>query len=63
MGDFDQVEGEVKEQAGKLTDDESLEKEGKVQQAWGDVKEKAEDLGDETKEKFEDVKEEIDERI
>jgi uncharacterized protein YjbJ (UPF0337 family) len=63
MGDFDQVEGEVKEQAGKLTDDESLEKEGKVQQTWGDVKEKAEDLGDESKEKFEDVKEEIDERI
>ena len=63
MGDFDQVEGEVKEQAGKLTDDESLEKEGKVQQAWGDVKEKADDLGDEAKEKVEDVKEEIDERI
>jgi uncharacterized protein YjbJ (UPF0337 family) len=63
MGDFDQVEGEVKEQAGKLTDDEDLEKEGKVQQAWGDVKEKADDLGDEAKEKFEDVKEEVDERI
>jgi uncharacterized protein YjbJ (UPF0337 family) len=63
MGDFDQVEGEVKEQAGKLTDDEGLEKEGKAQQAWGDVKEKAEDLGDEAKEKVEDVKDEIEERL
>jgi uncharacterized protein YjbJ (UPF0337 family) len=40
----DQVEGTVKEKLGDLTDDESLEAEGKAQGAWGDVKEKAEEL-------------------
>jgi uncharacterized protein YjbJ (UPF0337 family) len=48
----DQVEGTVKEKLGDLTDDESLEAEGKAQGAWGDVKEKAEEL-----------KEDLDKRI
>ena len=63
MGDFDQVEGEVKKQAGKLTDNEDLEKEGKAQQAWGEVKEKAEDVGKAAKDKVEDAKDEIEERL
>jgi uncharacterized protein YjbJ (UPF0337 family) len=50
MSNWDQVEGEAKEKVGELTDDESLEKEGKAQEALGDVKEKA----DEAKEKVED---------
>ena len=47
----DQVEGTLKETEGKLTDDEVREGQGKAEKAWGDLKEKAED-----------VKEEIDER-
>jgi uncharacterized protein YjbJ (UPF0337 family) len=43
MADWDQVEGTAKEKAGKLTDDEQLEAEGKTQGAWGDAKDTAED--------------------
>jgi uncharacterized protein YjbJ (UPF0337 family) len=52
MENRDQVEGEVKEQAGKLTDDESMEKEGRAQEAWGDVKEKAGDVEDEVRDRL-----------
>ncbi len=38
MANKDQVEGTVKEHAGRLTDDEKLEGEGKAQGAWGDAK-------------------------
>ena len=41
MADWDQAEGKAKEAAGKATDDEGLEGEGKVQEAWGASKEKA----------------------
>lgn len=51
MTNWDQVEGEVKEQGGKLTDDESTEAEGKAQGAWGDAKEKADDVEDEIEER------------
>jgi uncharacterized protein YjbJ (UPF0337 family) len=34
----DQVEGSIKEQAGKLTDDESTELEGKAQKHKGEAK-------------------------
>ncbi len=46
MADSDQVEGEVREQGGALPDDESLEKKGQAQEAWGGVKEKGEDAKD-----------------
>jgi uncharacterized protein YjbJ (UPF0337 family) len=52
MTNRDQIEGEVKEQAGKLTDDESTEAEGKAQGAWGDVKEKAEEAKDKVEERM-----------
>jgi uncharacterized protein YjbJ (UPF0337 family) len=51
MANWDQVEGEAKEQVGKLTDDESTEAEGKAQGAFGDVKEKADDVKDEIEER------------
>ena len=51
MANWDQVEGEIKEQSGKVTDDESTEVEGKAQGAWGDAKEKAEDAKDELEER------------
>lgn len=38
MADWDQVEGTAKEKAGDVTDDESLEREGKAQGAFGDAK-------------------------
>lgn len=52
MPNRDQIEGEVKEQVGKLTDDESTENEGRVQEAWGDTKEKAGDVEDEIRERL-----------
>ena len=52
MSNWDQAEGTVKEKVGELTDDESLENEGKVQGAVGDVKEKADDLKDDLKDRF-----------
>ena len=59
MADWDQVEGTLKEGAGKVTDDEEVETEGKVQGAWGDVKDaggdfkdKAEDAGDDLKDRL-----------
>jgi uncharacterized protein YjbJ (UPF0337 family) len=40
MGDkTDQMKGKVKEQAGKATDDERLEREGELDQAKGKAKE------------------------
>ena len=47
--EWDQVEGAAKEKIGQATGDEGLEGEGKVQGAWGDAKEGADDLGDEAK--------------
>jgi uncharacterized protein YjbJ (UPF0337 family) len=47
--EWDQVEGAAKEKVGEATGDEGLEGEGKLQGAWGDVKEGADDLGDEAK--------------
>jgi uncharacterized protein YjbJ (UPF0337 family) len=52
MPNRDQIEGEVKEQGGKLTDDESTEYEGRAQEAWGDVKDKADDAKDEIEERL-----------
>jgi uncharacterized protein YjbJ (UPF0337 family) len=52
MTNRDQVEGEVREQVGKATDDESMEKEGQAQEAWGDAKEKAGDVEDEVRDRL-----------
>ena len=38
-GKWDQAKGKAKEEAGKATDDQSLENEGKADQAKGEVKE------------------------
>ncbi|HEX7254813.1 MAG TPA: CsbD family protein [Gaiellaceae bacterium] len=51
MGNWDQVEGEAKQKIGDLTDDESTETEGHAQEAWGDAKEKADDVADEIKDR------------
>ena len=52
MGEWDQVEGEIKEKGGELTDDEGMEREGEAQGALGDVKEKGEDVKEDVEERF-----------
>ncbi len=49
MSNFDEYKGRAKEAAGDLTDDEDLQREGKVDQAQGTIKEKVENLGDKVK--------------
>ena len=72
--DSDRIEGNLKEAEGKLTDDESLEQEGRAQDSWGKAKdsaddayESAKDLGDDTWESAKDtadaVKDEVDKRL
>jgi uncharacterized protein YjbJ (UPF0337 family) len=51
MPDFDKVEGELKEKEGEITGDEIREKQGEGQQAWGEAKDKAEDVKDEIDER------------
>jgi uncharacterized protein YjbJ (UPF0337 family) len=60
MANWDQAEGEVKEQGGKLTGDEELEGEGKVQGAWGDAKEAGDDLKDAAEDAWDGAKEKVD---
>jgi uncharacterized protein YjbJ (UPF0337 family) len=52
MGEnVDEVKGRTKEAAGDLTDDEGLKREGRVDKAVSDVKEKIDDIADKVKEK------------
>ena len=48
-GKTDQVKGRVKEAAGVLTDDKKLEREGKLDSAAGNVKEKVSKVVDKLK--------------
>jgi uncharacterized protein YjbJ (UPF0337 family) len=54
MTDRDKIEGEVKEKVGKLTDDESLEEEGRAQETLGDAKEKVKDTVDDVSDEVRD---------
>jgi uncharacterized protein YjbJ (UPF0337 family) len=45
----DDAKGRVKEAAGDLTDDEDLQREGKIDQATGTVKEKVGETADKVK--------------
>ena len=45
----DEMKGRVKEAAGDLTDNEDLEREGKLDQAKGEVKETVDKIGDKVK--------------
>jgi uncharacterized protein YjbJ (UPF0337 family) len=58
--DTDRVEGRVKEGAGKVTDDEGLEQEGKDQKNWGDAKDKARGAWDDAKDAAGDAKDALD---
>ena len=46
---MDDLKGRVKEAAGDLTDNEDLQREGKVDQATGTVKDKVGDVSDKVK--------------
>jgi len=48
-GQGDDLKGRVKEAAGDLTGDEGLQREGKIDQATGTVKEKVGDAADKVK--------------
>ena len=54
-GKMDQATGKVKEAAGVLTGDKKLEREGKVQHAAGDIKEKAKEIADDVKKTTENL--------
>jgi len=56
MGEnLDKAKGTVKENVGDMTDDERLEREGKMDRAGADVKEKANDAVDSVKDKVNDL--------
>ncbi|HSL66266.1 MAG TPA: CsbD family protein [Gaiellaceae bacterium] len=59
MANWDQAEGELKEQGGRLTGDEELEREGEAQGAWGDVKDTADDAKDKAGDAFDDAKDKL----
>jgi uncharacterized protein YjbJ (UPF0337 family) len=48
----DEVKGRSKQAAGDLADDETLKREGKVDRAVSDVKEKIDDVADKVKERI-----------
>ena len=53
MGEnVDEAKGRAKDAAGDLTDDEDLKREGKVDRAASDVKEKVSDAADKLKDKI-----------
>ena len=52
MANKDEAEGRIKEAAGDLTGDKDLQREGKVDQAEGKVKDKVDDVGDAVKDKL-----------
>ena len=62
MADWDQAEGTIKEKAGDLTGDESLEREGKAQGAFGDVKDKVGDAKDAVGDKADDAMDSVRDR-
>jgi uncharacterized protein YjbJ (UPF0337 family) len=45
----DEAKGRLKEAAGDLTDDDDLKREGKVDEAVGQAKDKADEVGDKVK--------------
>ena len=45
-GEIDETKGRIKEAAGDLTDDDELQREGKVDQGKGTVKDAVDKIGD-----------------
>ena len=49
MGNLDEMKGRLEEAAGDVTDDEDLERRGKIDQATGKAKDAVGDIGDSVK--------------
>jgi uncharacterized protein YjbJ (UPF0337 family) len=58
-GTADQVKGHVKEAAGEITNDRDLEREGKVDRATGEVKEKARAAKDKVSDAADSVRDKV----
>ena len=58
-GTTDDLKGRAKEAAGDLTGDRDLQREGKVDQATGTVKDKAEDAKDWVEDKVDALKDKL----
>jgi uncharacterized protein YjbJ (UPF0337 family) len=58
-GAKDDLKGRAKEAAGDLTGDEDLQREGKLDQAVGTVKDKATDAKDWVEDRVDDVKDHL----
>jgi uncharacterized protein YjbJ (UPF0337 family) len=58
----DKAKGTIKEKVGEVTDDEDLEREGKLDKAGAEVKEKVDEVVDTVKEKAKDLFDRDDER-
>ncbi len=48
-GEMDEAKGRIKEAAGDLTDDDELQREGKIDQGKGNVKDAVDKIGDKLK--------------
>jgi uncharacterized protein YjbJ (UPF0337 family) len=59
MDNTDQVKGKIKEAAGDLTDNDKLKREGKADQAAGNVKEFVSDVGDKMEDAVDKVKDAV----
>lgn len=59
MVDKNEVVGKVNEAKGKVTGDDSEELKGKLQQGFGKIKDKAEELADDVADKVNDVIDDI----
>ena len=55
-GKMEEMKGRAKEAAGDLTDDRDLQREGKADKASGKLKQKVEDAKDWVEDKIDDVK-------
>jgi uncharacterized protein YjbJ (UPF0337 family) len=55
-GEFDQAKGRVKQAAGDLTGDESLEREGERDEAAGKLKDKVDDAKDKINETIDKIR-------
>jgi uncharacterized protein YjbJ (UPF0337 family) len=60
---MDEAKGRMKEAAGDLTDDEELQREGKIDQASATAKEKAENLKDKASDVIDTVRDKATEAV
>ena len=59
-GQMDKAKGRIKEAAGALADDDDIRKEGKADQAAGEMKEKVGKAKDWAEDKIDDLKDRVD---